>query len=278
MREHTVQLGPDRIHYWRNEPPPGERKSAVLLVHGFGGAAVWQWAEQLRALVPDRAVLVPDLLWFGESASRDDDPSLDHQVAALVALLDREGWETFDVVGISYGGMVGAHLTRLHGHRVRRLVLVDSPGLDYSPQDHAELLARFDVDDIAPLILPRDEEAVERLLHVAYHDPPPAPRFALRQVKEQMYDPHRTDQAALLRALVEQGERYASDEPYTAALGLVWGDGDPLFELALGRRIARDRGAPLRVIAPARHAPNIEHPERFNEALLELLDGEPLGR
>ncbi len=272
MVERTVELDADRVHYWHHDAPAAER-APVLLLHGFGGAAVWQWAEQLPALTADRAVLVPDLLWFGGSSSTDPDPSLEHQVAAVVALLDHEGLAEVDVVGISYGGLVGYLLTRQHGPRVRRLVLVDSPGPVYTVDDQTALLARFSVENVAELIIPRDEDDVKRLLDVAYFDPPYAPRFVLRQVQAQMYAPYRGPQTALLRAL--QGEpRNAGTDPVDAEVGLIWGDADEVFPLAIGQRLATAWGAPLHVIPQARHAPNLEHPERFNAALLELLDGD----
>lgn len=270
MTEHRVRLGADQLHYWRSAS--GGERPPVLLLHGFGGAAVWQWAQQLPALVPDRRVLAPDLLWFGGSGSTDDDPTLEHQVAAVLALLDHEGLARVDVVGISYGGLVGTLLARQHGERVRTLVLVDSPGPAYAPEDQAALLAHFEVTDVVELFIPDDAAGVERLLGLAFYDPPYTPGFALRQVKEQMVDPYREPQTALLRALLAHRDRYTTDAPLDARLGLIWGDEDPVFPLAIAQRLAAAQAAPLRVIPRARHAPNLEHPQPFNEALLGLLD------
>ena len=56
-----------------------------------------------------------------------------------VARLDRRGVaQAVDIVGISYGGLVATELAAQHPKRVRRLVLVDSPGRCY---------ARSDLDD-----------------------------------------------------------------------------------------------------------------------------------
>ncbi len=273
MHDATVQLGPERVHYWRGGTTDTTRPP-LLLLHGFGGAAVWQWAEQVKDLAPDRVIVVPDLLWFGGSSSEVDDPTLEHQVAAVVALLDHEQLPRVDVVGISYGGLVGALLTRMHADRVHRLVLVDSPGSSYTAQDHAALLARFEVEQIDEVIVPDDEAGVRRLLEIAYHDPPRTPAFALRQVRREMYDPHRQRQLALLDALEEHRARYVSDEPLAVPLGLVWGDGDQVFPLEIAQRLATLHDAPLHVLPQARHAPNLEHPQRFNEALRILLDDE----
>ena len=267
-----VTRGDDRVHVWHG----GTRetnKTPVLLLHGFGGGAIWQWGEQLPPLSADRWVVVPDLLWFGDSSSTRDDPSLEHQVEAMVGVLDHEDLPQVDVVGISYGGMVGYLLARQHGHRVRRLVLVDSPGGIYAPEDLELLLERFGVNSAAEIIIPEDEAGVRRLLELAYHDPPYTPDFVLRQVKAEMYDPYRQPQQALLEAVVSGRERYTGTHQLDVSVGLIWGEDDPVFPLSIARRISDTYDAPLHTLPQARHAPNLEYPEAFNRALLQLLDG-----
>lgn len=53
---------------------------------------------------------------------------------------------------------------------------------------------------------------------------------------------------------------------------VVWGEHDPVFPLDAGRRLSKMLDATLVVIPDARHAPNMEHPEAFNRALIEFLD------
>lgn len=74
------------------------------------------------------AVTVPDLLWFRGSSSSDRDFSLEHQVRTLVALLDEQDERQVDLVGIFYGSLAAYELAARHLERVRRLVIVDSPG------------------------------------------------------------------------------------------------------------------------------------------------------
>ncbi len=48
-----------------------------------------------------RSVVVPDLLWFGDSSSSDLDPTLAHQARALEAVLNHVGARSVDLVGLS---------------------------------------------------------------------------------------------------------------------------------------------------------------------------------
>jgi len=48
----------------------------VLLLHGFGASATWQWAPYLRSLLAAGLdPIVPDLLFFGASSSTVPDRS-----------------------------------------------------------------------------------------------------------------------------------------------------------------------------------------------------------
>ncbi len=260
-----LRLGDARVHLWH-----GGAGHPTVLVHGFGADAIWQWHAQVGALA-GRRVIVPDLLWFGQSASAVRDFSIAHQVRVLVALLDRLGVARADLVGISYGGLVAYELARLHPSRVTRLVLVDSPGRLYTLRDYHELCRRFAVKDVGEVLVPEDVAGVKRLLELAYHDPPFMPDFAARQVLRDLYAPSRREKLALLRALLADLERPPPPGRPGAPLYLIWGREDPVFPLELGRRLARAHGASLAVIARARHAPNLEHPATFNAHLTGFL-------
>lgn len=271
LREHGMEtrhaeLGEAEVRYLHRA---GEG-TPVLLVHGFGGSALWQWYRLVPAL--DRRPLVaPDLLWFGGSTSRVADHSLDQQVRAMVALLDRLGYERVDVVGISYGGLVAYELAASHPDRVRRLVVVDSPGREYTRQDYRALCDRFGVDHIGEILIPEDERGVRTLLGLAYADPPWLPDFALWQTLDLLYGAHRVEQLALLDAMLRDLDLLRARPDPIAETLLIWGRDDPVFPLAIGRRLASRLDARLAIIDRARHAPNLEHPAIFNALVAEFL-------
>jgi len=172
LRSESVKLGDANVHYWEG----GEGRPVVLL-HGFGASAVWQWHEQAGPLARDHRVIVPDLLWFGDSWSTRRDFSIDHQIETVIALLDHLGIEQADLVGISYGGIVAHELAALHPDRVRRLAILDSPGRAYTAEDHSAMLERFAVADVGDLLVPDAPEDIPVLLELGYHKPPKTPRW-----------------------------------------------------------------------------------------------------
>jgi pimeloyl-ACP methyl ester carboxylesterase len=265
----VLQLGDDRVLVWSNRGPG----PAVVLIHGFGASALWQWTPQAVALAPGHRVIMPDLLWFGGSSSTRRDYSVDHQAAAVVATLDALGVAEADLVGISYGGIVAYEIASARPERVRRLVLVDTPGRDFGDDDYAALLRRFDTDDFARVLLPVDDAGVRVLIELAYEHPPWTPDFALRQARRGLYAVNREELAALVHQLLADREALRARPTRVRCPALVvWGENDPVFPLAIGERLARSLGARLEVIADARHFPNAEHPEPFNLVLLEFLD------
>ena len=262
--------GNDRVHYWVG----GRGSRPVLLLHGFGASAVWQWALQVESFAAEHRLIIPDLLWFGESSSTTADYSLDHQVAAVVALLDYLGEQRVDVVGISYGGLVAYELASAHPDRVRRLALVDSPGRSYGRADYEALCRRFGVEHFAEVLLPQDTEAMRRLVHLGVEGDPHAPGFVLRQARRELFvanaEQKRGMLDALLRDLPDPARR---PDPRARDTLLVWGSHDPVFPLPLAHRLKEHLGpgARLEVIEHARHTPNLEWPERFDALVLQHL-------
>ena len=264
--ERLLTLGPDTVQLWEGGAGP-----TVVLVHGFGGDALWQWVPLMRALVVRFRVIVPNLLWFGDSRSSRPDRSLDHQLRALLATLDHLGERQVDLVGLSYGGIVSYALAGQHPERVRRLVLADCPSPDHGPADLDAFRERAGEDDLTDVFVPRDRHAVRRLTALAFHRPPRLPGFLCDAVVRELYTTGADDLRALLAALLASIGDGAPRPPRPRQPVLaLWGRDDPIFPLAEGERLVAGLGASARleVIDAACHAPNLEHPARFN-ALVE---------
>ena len=266
LAEKQLDASEQTLRYWiGGEGPP------VLLIHGFGGDGLATWQGQLRDFTAEHTVIIPDLLWFGGSHSTAD-PTLTLQAATQLALLDALGIEQIDVVGISYGGFVTLRLFQLAPDRLRRVVIVDSPGPMFSDQDAVELAARFGVDDPEDLFVPQTPEAVGDLIGLAYHQDKHLPRFLLRDIQNNLFASHHDALRGLLRDLPANRELL---DPTTLEVPpeslVVWGSHDPVFPLEIGREVADLLGAELVCIEQTAHAPQVERPEPFNEAVLEFL-------
>lgn len=120
----TVHAGARTVwHLW------GETTGEpIVLLHGGSGS--WtHWILNIEALVrTGRLVLVPDMPGFGDSDVPPGGRDADALVAPLAAgLRELLGVRAFDLVGFSFGALVGG-LMASQGHGgLRRLVIVGAP-------------------------------------------------------------------------------------------------------------------------------------------------------
>ena len=115
-----------KIHYTRsgNGPP-------VILVHG---AAAWLYSyrNNTTALSEEFTVYALDMPGHGYTIPLLDNPtySLDMMSDALLEFMNTMGIEKTSIVGHSAGGGWAIHFTFKNPGRVKKLVLIDSNGLD----------------------------------------------------------------------------------------------------------------------------------------------------
>lgn len=117
---------------------PGSHAPVVLL-HG-GNAASWMWEPQVAAL-GDRVVVTPDLPGFGARAD-ERWPGLASAADDLLARIRSCGVnETFDLVGLSLGGVVALQMVARHSRHVRSALV---SGVSVLPADRrTRLTARM---------------------------------------------------------------------------------------------------------------------------------------
>jgi poly(3-hydroxyalkanoate) depolymerase len=114
-----VQVGYHRlrVHVTGTGPP-------LLLVMGLGGnLEMWQ---PLRAALPDRQLISFDTPGTGGSSTPSLPMSIPQHATVAARLLATLGYETVDVLGVSWGGVVAQQLAIGHRRRVRRLVLAST--------------------------------------------------------------------------------------------------------------------------------------------------------
>lgn len=116
--------------------PAGE---PMLAVHGIRAHGL-RFRRLAEEGWPERRTLAVDLRGHGRSTS-DGPWSIGQHVADLIDTLDAAGVGEVDVVGHSYGGVIGLHLLGAHAHRVRRLVMLDPAFLLPGATGSAQALA-----------------------------------------------------------------------------------------------------------------------------------------
>ena len=100
----------------------------LLLLHGWGVSSEL-FAPILDGLEPGHTLIVPDLPGFGATPEPDTPWSVHEYAAWCIALLDRLGIESCDLVGHSNGGRIGIVMAAEHPGRVAKMVLAGSAGI-----------------------------------------------------------------------------------------------------------------------------------------------------
>jgi pimeloyl-ACP methyl ester carboxylesterase len=242
----------------------------LVLLHGgieCGGAI---WAPVISRLAETYRLVVPDEPGLGESepVARLDAPAFAHWLAQL---LEQTCPERPTLIAHSLGGSLAARFAAEHGALLRGLVICAAPGIGpYRMPLRLRLVA-------ISFALRPSERSAER-----FH------RFALLDLdRTRERDPEWYEaftRYTLSRALVPHVKRTmqqlikagAKRIPDTELRGiaiptaLVWGGHDRPVPLALAEAASARLGWPLHVVAGAAHAPQIEQPDAFVEALAEL--------
>jgi 2-hydroxy-6-oxonona-2,4-dienedioate hydrolase len=248
-------------HSWGTGAP-------VVLLHGGSGS----WTHWLRNIEPlvdaGRRVLVPDLPGFGDSAvpalGGDADALPDPLQDGLQRLL---GDAACDLVGFSFGGMVGGLLAERFPARVARLVLVGAPGLGVASRQLVALTPWRHLPDAEA----RDAVHRKNLAALMLHDPAAITELALRLhvanvVRDRMKGRRLARTDVLLRALAG----------VSCPVHAIYGREDALYRDRTDQLAATLAGSSahfqhLILIPDAGHWVQFEKPEAFNQALLAIL-------
>jgi pimeloyl-ACP methyl ester carboxylesterase len=116
---------------------------ALVLLEGLGYGR-WMWQNQLEALSRNYRLVLVDNRGIAPSTSLRGPYSMDEFARDALAVLDAEGIDRANFLGVSMGGFIAQSIAALAPHRVERLVLVStSPGgpeaLPMPPPTWAEL-------------------------------------------------------------------------------------------------------------------------------------------
>lgn len=229
----------------------------VVLLHGLFGASA-NWEATMEALGPGHRAMALTLPIFELPA---DDLSVGSLRAHVEAFLDAERVGPAVLVGNSLGGHVALDLALYAPERVRGLVLTGSSGL-------------FERTPAGSLPRRRSPDFIRQKMTEVFHDPGHVTPEWVEDILELM-----GRRGYALRAL--QISRSAREYNLEARLAeircptlLIWGREDRITPPAVGHRFLR--GIPharLALIPECGHAPMLEQPEAFGQALDAFLEG-----
>jgi pimeloyl-ACP methyl ester carboxylesterase len=239
----------------------------VVLFHGGHGS--WtHWLRNIEALSARCRVLAADLPGLGDSATpplpHTPDTLSDIVAGGLRSLLAPD--EQADIVGFSFGGMIGGHTAVKLGSQVRSLTLVGSGGMGLPLRARPDMRGWRGVPD------PAKREVIHRhnLGVLMFADPARIDALAVHlqttnTIRGRM-NSRRLSGMGTLPGILPQ---------LKAPLRGIWGELDfsarGRLELYAERLNSMQPGAPFTAIRGAGHWVQFEAAEEFNRALLESL-------
>jgi pimeloyl-ACP methyl ester carboxylesterase len=266
----SVAIFGQRIEYYDVGAGP-----TVVLLHGLGTSAKGDWGACILPLSAKHRVLALDQLGFGAS----DKPLIDYGIQTWVDMLGEflrvEGARDFTLAGESLGGWIAAQYTiqalsapqeepgeATQLPRPARLVLVDAAG-------HRHMAEGMSGGPGLSLA------SSKGLLSAIYVDPARSTdsaartQFALSLSKGDGWTIHSIFSNRTLAAESVDDKLGGITVPTL----VIWGAGDKIVPLDDGRDFAaRIPGARLVIIPGSGHAPGIEKPKEFLDAIEPFID------
>ena len=237
----------------------------VLLIHGFPVSSRI-WSQVIGPLSQAHRVIAVDVPGFGESACP---PAFSYDFVgfadAIAGFLAQVGAKPAAIVGHSMGGAIALATTVLHPGSASRLVLVDA--LAYpKPLPLEGRLALMPI--VGPFLfkkLYRKANLMRFFRRDVYVDPAKATEEMVDYFWKCLERPGGKEAAYRTLCALGDVEPIAELPPRVACPSfIVWGEGDKVFPLAHGERLAREiPGARLEVIRGAGHSPIDERAEDF---------------
>jgi pimeloyl-ACP methyl ester carboxylesterase len=246
----------------------------VLFIHG-GTASAREWRLVLPLLAGHAECVAMDRLGCGES----DRSARGYDRATITdgffALADALGWDTFAVVGQSFGGFWALSMAFARPERLSGLVVVNGAGGPMSEDEQAQWQARSAARRQATPADPASPAAIEAVMNEIFADPSRVPGSFREDLRFQAV---RADRGQL-EALSTESRNLAS-APY-ASLRMptlvIWGEADRMIPVERGRRLAEAvPGARFVGLPGVGHTCQVEAPAEFAAALAPFLDALPL--
>lgn len=272
-QDQYIKVGNVKTRFWA----AGEKRTAVILVHGLGGF-IENWVYNINALAQQHRVYAMDLVGFGQSDKKPLVRDLNVLVRFINDFMETQNIEKASLVGNSLGGGLVLWFALEFPEKVEKLVLVDNAGMgrgvipDFkvcSLPLIGELLIRPSLKGTVGLwkkIVYDSSLVTPELVDLAYHlaAQPGAKKSLLSALRAGINLLGQKDK--LTRQLLVRLNTIK------APVLVVWGKQDRIIPPAHAR-VAADkiRGARLELFDRCGHMPQLEHPEKFNKLVLDFL-------
>ncbi|XP_052174517.1 uncharacterized protein LOC127789621 [Diospyros lotus] len=259
------------MHFWAATHRRFD-KPALVLIHGYGSTAPWQFFRQVGPLSRSFNLFIPDLIFFGNSHSKRSDRSEVFQARCVVEGLRSLGVARCSLYALSYGGWVGYRAAEMFPEMVEKVVIVSSGVGGCTEEQRREGLQKIGVKKFTEMLCPKKPADLRSLAAVTMHKFSVAkllPDFFIREFITVMHTKHSKERLELVEHLLERKAAESDLPVLTQETLLVWGDQDRVFPLFFAYQLQRHLGAKskLEIIRDTGHAVNMEAPALLNDLI-----------
>lgn len=267
-----INTGAARIHlYYSNKPG----KPYLLLLHGMGMNGKTNWGKQIPALSKQFNLIVPDLVYFGESTSASNDFSPDfqakqvHEAVGMLHLTSR-----LSVMGFSYGGLVTALYNAFYSTEINKLVIIDAPLQFYSLAMADSMAKASRVSSINALVLPANAQEFKAMQAAVISKHFPVPSSIRDKIIYHIFTKGKDVREKQLGYLASHELYYQSMDYHLdrAAVLFIWGKKDGLIPWTVGEKLHEAYPASqFLLIKKARHDAPFNTSKTVNRAVVKFL-------
>lgn len=259
------------IDYWDNN----KDSEVIILLHGFGVQTEYQWYKQIAILSQKYRVIVPNLLYFGKTV-QNNKYQLQDQINLVKIIVERLQLQKFDLMGLSYGGLIAIEFCVQNKEIVNKLILIDSPIKYLTTNDLETICQIYQINKIEELFAPRNYIGFKKQFKAAYYLKQFIPDFIYKVLYDNLCLPNIENWERLILELKSNLELYAQKEYLIEhSILLVWGEYDDIIPTSIGSQLKNHlKNSKLEVIKKSKHLPNIEQANQFNKLMMNFLANE----
>jgi pimeloyl-ACP methyl ester carboxylesterase len=275
LPDQYIKVGSINTRYWS----AGTKGSYVILLHG-AGSTVDVWEKNIQFLAQHHRVVAFDMVGTGLSDKPLTEYSLDYQLQFFKNFLDVLGVQKASLIGNSMGGAISLKFALDSPERVEKLVLISNMGLG----QEIKLALCFLTAIPALMHFSRPSRIGARLvLGGNVYDAKSISERWIDMSYELFKLPGRQEAyISLLKNNVDiWGVRREVTEPIVNNLNriksqtlIIWGREDTIFPVAHAY-VANEQipDTQLEIFDNCGHWAHVEYPEKFNQLVLEFLQG-----
>ena len=228
----------------------------------------------MEELQEDYTLVIPDMIFFGESYSEYSEFSPHFQASQIQKCLASLGYDRYFVAGLSYGGLVASILAQNHPENVKGLILIDALTKFFS-RDYSDSLAlTFGESSAEKLLLPEDGKGMKKLMKASYYKAPPIPAFLYNKPAKTLYYKHRMQKEGMVFYLSDNEKKLQTGNyQFGGPVCIIWGREDLLTPLRVAYELEEyypNSEVPT-ILEKTGHTSHLESPEELAKRIREFV-------